>query len=94
MQTSCPDLEGSNTQIVYGLTALLSKGVSRLRQKMFRQFSGIHRKVSTTSLCNVREGHQESLCEYPNRYSEATIKVEIPNPPVKWVCWSLLLYRS
>ncbi|XP_050895535.1 uncharacterized protein LOC127102173 [Lathyrus oleraceus] len=34
-----------------------------------------HRKVSTTSLFNVRQGHSESLREYLARFNEETIKV-------------------
>lgn len=47
-----------------------------LTKKMVQHFSASeHRKVSTTSLLNVRKGHSESLREYLVRFNKETIKV-------------------
>lgn len=51
-----------------------------LSKKMVQHFSASkHRKVSTTSLFNVRQGHAESLREYMERFKEETIKVSHSN---------------
>lgn len=47
-----------------------------LTKKMVQHFSATKlRKVSTTSLFNIRQGHVEYLREYTPRFNEETIKV-------------------
>jgi len=52
-------------------------------RKLTQQFSASrHRKVSSTSLFNVRQGQSESLREYLARFNDSTIKVSNPNQEV------------
>jgi len=49
-------------------------------RKLSQQFStSRHRKVSSNSLFNVRQGQSESLRNYLARFNECTIKVSNPN---------------
>jgi len=51
-----------------------------MRKKLIHQFSASrHRKVSTTSLFNVRQEHNESLRNYLSHYNDTTINVVHPN---------------
>ena len=51
-----------------------------MTKKLIHQFSSSrHRKVSTTSLFNVRQEQNESLRNYLAWYNDATIKVINPN---------------
>jgi hypothetical protein len=54
-----------------------------MTRKLTQQFSASrHRKVSATSLFNVRQGHNESLRDYLARFNDTTIKVTNPNQEV------------
>jgi hypothetical protein len=54
-----------------------------MMRKLIQQFSASrHRKVPTTSLFNVRQGHIESFREYLARSNDTTIKVINPNQEV------------
>jgi len=49
-------------------------------RKLIHQFSASHhRKVSTTSLFNVCQEHNESLRSYLACYNDATVKIVHPN---------------
>lgn len=51
-----------------------------ITKKLIHQFSSsCHRKISTTSLLNVRQKPNEYLQSYLARYNDATIKVVNPN---------------
>jgi len=43
------------------------------------QHASRHRKVSSNSMFNVRQGHSESLRAYLGRFNDSTIKVSNPN---------------
>jgi len=58
-------------------------GYQDMTRKRIQQFSASkHRKLSSTSLFNVRQGQIESLRDYLARFNNATIKVINPNQEV------------
>lgn len=62
------------------MTIMVGELYEDLTKKMIQHFlTSKHRKVSTTSLFNVRQGHAESLWEYMARFNKEKIKVSHMN---------------